>query len=326
MIEGKTISVVMATYNGEKFIIQQLESIRCQLLKPDEVIIVDDCSNDMTKEIITQFIKQHKLNHWRLINNSSNLGWKKNFYVASREAKGDIIFFSDQDDVWHKDKVGEMARCFVDKSMEALVCERRIIDQNGRLLLNRTEKRSFSNELKKTKCTESFYIKKTLGCCECVSRRVLDIYIKLQCPECGHDSQCGRIALLLDGLWRMDKPLIEYRVHSSNSSGISAKGSYGKSSIDSRISELETISLWLDKLSAKGFIDDIDTEICKQALEGVKVRLNYLKGEKEASLFQLFKYKRYYENTTMLIGDFAYKHRLNEVFGFFRWKLRKLFM
>ena len=63
----KTISVAMTTQNGEKFVEKQLISIFNQTRKPDEVIIVDDCSQDNTVKIIEQFIKKNKLQNWKLI-------------------------------------------------------------------------------------------------------------------------------------------------------------------------------------------------------------------------------------------------------------------
>ena len=66
------ISVVMATYNGEEFIEKQLESIRNQSLKPDEVIICDDCSTDSTERIIVDFIKKYNLLTWKYERNTEN--------------------------------------------------------------------------------------------------------------------------------------------------------------------------------------------------------------------------------------------------------------
>ena len=99
----------MATYNGEKYVIEQLESIKNQSLKPDEVIISDDCSTDNTRSLISEYIKKHNLTNWSLIENHVNKGYKKNFIDSLKFVNGDIVFLSDQDDVWDKEKIRKMA-------------------------------------------------------------------------------------------------------------------------------------------------------------------------------------------------------------------------
>ena len=75
-----TISVCMCTYNGEKYILPQLESIHAQTVAPDEVIICDDNSTDQTVSIIRDFIKEHGLEDtWSLHCNEENKGYPGNF-------------------------------------------------------------------------------------------------------------------------------------------------------------------------------------------------------------------------------------------------------
>ena len=73
------ISLIMAVYNGEKYLIKQLQSINNQTNKIDEVILIDDCSKDRSVEIIEEFIKENQLDNWKLIINNENLGYKNNF-------------------------------------------------------------------------------------------------------------------------------------------------------------------------------------------------------------------------------------------------------
>ena len=68
------ISLIMATYNGEKYIVEQMESIRRQTLQPDEVIICDDHSTDKTLTLMQEYVKKYKLN-WSIILNEKNLGY-----------------------------------------------------------------------------------------------------------------------------------------------------------------------------------------------------------------------------------------------------------
>ena len=95
------ISVCMASYNGEKYIKEQIESILKQLSDKDELVISDDGSTDSTIEVI-QSIHDERI---KLIHNQGEHGYSRNFENALKHSKGDYIFLSDQDDVWKDNKV-----------------------------------------------------------------------------------------------------------------------------------------------------------------------------------------------------------------------------
>ena len=110
------ISVALATYNGENFIIEQLRSILDQTLPVDEIIIRDDISSDNTARAIESYIKENQLQEkidFKV--NESNLGYASNFMGALRETKGDYVFFADQDDIWPKDRVERMVNALKEK-------------------------------------------------------------------------------------------------------------------------------------------------------------------------------------------------------------------
>lgn len=104
VMSEKKISVCMASYNGEKYIKEQLESILVQLGEEDEVIISDDGSSDHTLDIVRSFNDPRI----RIYDNQLEHGYSKNFENALNHAAGDLIFISDQDDVWMPDKVKVM--------------------------------------------------------------------------------------------------------------------------------------------------------------------------------------------------------------------------
>ena len=95
------VSVCIATYNGEKYLRQQIESILPQLSKEDEIVISDDCSTDRTVEILKVF-KDERI---KIFVNESNLGVVENFENAIKQSIGEYVFLSDQDDVWKPNKV-----------------------------------------------------------------------------------------------------------------------------------------------------------------------------------------------------------------------------
>ena len=110
------VSVAMATYNGEKYIKEQIQSILDNLMQDDELIISDDGSNDKTLDIISAFNDDRI----KVINGPKN-GIKQNFSNAIEKTTGDIIFLSDQDDIWMKDKVKKVLEQFEKKSDVTLI-------------------------------------------------------------------------------------------------------------------------------------------------------------------------------------------------------------
>lgn len=104
-------SIALCTYNGEKYIRQQLESIVAQTLQPDEIVICDDCSKDRTVQVVQDTLKDWA-GRWQLVCNEKNLGFKKNFEKAISLCHGDIIYLSDQDDVWDLRKIEIMDEVF----------------------------------------------------------------------------------------------------------------------------------------------------------------------------------------------------------------------
>jgi len=102
--KNSTISIAMTTYNGDKFVSEQIDSILNQTLKPKEIVISDDCSNDNTSCILIEYQKKYP-EMIKIIFNKEHLGGIKNAEKAAVNTCGDIIAFSDQDDVWLPQKL-----------------------------------------------------------------------------------------------------------------------------------------------------------------------------------------------------------------------------
>ena len=114
------ISIAMTTYNGSRFLEQQLKSLLRQTKKADEIIIVDDGSSDDTVAIIKKYLNVSNT-RIKLYINEVNLGVFKNFEKAISLCKGDIIFCCDQDDVWQFDKIEKHINNFDDDTMLAII-------------------------------------------------------------------------------------------------------------------------------------------------------------------------------------------------------------
>lgn len=130
------ISVCMGIYNGEAYIEEQLLSILNQTLKPDQVVLCDDCSTDRTIEKVENFLKEYALEKkWELYVNDKNKGYPANFYYAMSLCKGDYVFLADQDDIWDNRKLERMMSILVNDSGACVVsCKFGLIDEEGKCI------------------------------------------------------------------------------------------------------------------------------------------------------------------------------------------------
>lgn len=119
-----TTSVVIACYNGEKYILEQLESIRNQTVSPDEVLLCDDSSTDNTFEIVEKYIKDNELTGWRIQKNETNKGWKATFANLVLQASKDILILCDQDDIWYPNKLEtQVSALKAHNDVQLVVCD-----------------------------------------------------------------------------------------------------------------------------------------------------------------------------------------------------------
>ena len=129
-----TISVCMAIYNGKQYIYDQLESIRLQTREPEEVILCDDGSTDGTRELVRDYLREHReLTGWRLYCNEQNKGYPGNFYHAMGMCTKELVFPADQDDVWDRNKIARMSEVMErQEKIQVLGCLFGLIDAAGK--------------------------------------------------------------------------------------------------------------------------------------------------------------------------------------------------
>lgn len=224
------ISVALCTFNGEKYISEQLDSILSQSVPVDEIIVCDDCSTDATKQILRQYAMQFPF--IRLIENERNLGYIRNFEKAIRLCQGDYIFLSDQDDIWHSDKVAKSVSYLSGSGMYGAFTNARIIDHEGAFLgwtlfgVLQLEPYIQKGFLQKNifglLCFRgNFVTGATLVLTRMGKEKVLPFKTPLNTPHpIIHD---GWIALRLSGMNKLgfiDTPLIDYRTHSEQQIGL----------------------------------------------------------------------------------------------------------
>ncbi len=126
-----SVSVALCTYNGSKFINEQVDSLVNQTLPPDEIVVCDDNSKDDTLAKIAAFQRAYPNISFVIKKNERNLGVVKNFEQAAVLSHGDIIFFCDQDDVWDLNKIRRVVDCFTAHPSAYMVChDALIVDEN----------------------------------------------------------------------------------------------------------------------------------------------------------------------------------------------------
>lgn len=248
------VSIAMTTYNGERYIEQQLYSILKQTRAADEVVIFDDRSSDKTQNIVKEFIEKNNLNNWSFNINEKNIGFVNNFYNAIEKTSGDIIFLCDQDDVWHTDKMEKMLHCFIkNQDIKILNTGFRKIDQNGDIIPSKPILNRSNNNLIKQRIEEGCLMKFGLdyiiwknispGCTTAFSKDCKDFFMRNLTNLCPHDWELNIFGAVMDGLYFYNKPLIDYRIHSCNTIGladINIKERLRTSAKDPRIESAES--------------------------------------------------------------------------------------
>jgi glycosyltransferase involved in cell wall biosynthesis len=210
------ISVCMATYNGERYIKDQLLSILSQLGKDDEIIISDDLSTDSTIKII----KGLKDNRIILLRNRKFRSPIFNFENSLRHSKGDIIFLSDQDDLWRKNKV-KLVMKYMNK-YDLILTDADIINNDGVII----GQSFFKKNRSKVGLVKNIIKNSYLGCSMAFNRNILDIALPFPKDIPMHDWWIGLIGELYGNTYHIEKKLISYRRHNKNASSAYEKSNY----------------------------------------------------------------------------------------------------
>lgn len=212
------ISVLLCSYNGEKYIEKQLESILEQTILPDEVIIQDDCSKDRTVSICENFIDSHNLN-WTIIKNTENLGYRLNFITGIKKTSGDIVFLCDQDDIWGNKKIEIMSKLMKKDSIKSLASTYDLIDEEDNVV-KKHMKHPYRNinGIRKIKTKEFYRFPQYLGMTMAIKRDVIDAVDLDYADVVTHDVFLNYYAARVNGLYFLDKALTKRRSIGTNTS------------------------------------------------------------------------------------------------------------
>ncbi len=219
------IDILMATYNGSKYIKEQIDSILNQSYRDFRLIISDDSSSDDTAKIIKQLSKNDK----RIVffEQSINLGVVKNFEFLLEQVTSEYFMFSDQDDIWDKEKLQKSLDTLVKEKADLVYTDLRIIDENKNVIGDSYWKqKGFIHKIKKYNNYEALFLNNYItGCTMLVKSK----YIKqtephiLPLPNGNkymlHDNWTALIVAIQGKLAYVEEPLVNYRQHSQNQVG-----------------------------------------------------------------------------------------------------------
>jgi glycosyltransferase involved in cell wall biosynthesis len=238
------VTVILAAYNGDKYLMEQLQSLSFQEHAPDELIVCDDCSSDSTADIINDYrdIAPFPVS---VVRSMKRGGVSANFSHGLSLATGDYVFFCDQDDVWYPDKISRVIDVFEkNKLVDLVINDMVIVDE----------------KLVGTGVTMSEQVKHSgiqglaggvAGCATAVRASVLPLIMPVSTPVAQYDVWIHRLVDLWGGRYVLNAVLQKHRRHSHNFSK-------GLSSLQDKVSRLST--LW--------------SEFKKSPVRGIELRLN----------------------------------------------------
>ena len=291
------VDILLATYNGEKYLKEQLDSILNQTYSNFRLLISDDCSTDNTKKILEEY--RNNDNRIELYYQKENLGVIKNFEFLLRKVENNYYMFADQDDIWKKYKIEKSIKKIQDENCDLVYSDLEVVDENLNTKYESYWKlKGFYRKIKKYNNFESLYLNNFVTGCTIISKKEL-INKVLPLPNISkyvlHDYWLALIISQYGKISYIEEPLIKYRQHKSNNIGSKKKSSELKS-----IDEIRNLFIEVKKEHFKVFIENEDKFIDDKVKSLNKKALNYYEMlEKKKNInfknwtlfFKLYKYE-----------------------------------
>lgn len=228
-----SVSVVLATFNGERYLGEQLESLRQQTQLPDEVIIVDDCSVDSTPQIIADFTRTAQF-PVRVFEFTRHLGTLAAFEEGLRTARGEILVICDQDDRWMPEKIAVMTERMAERP-DALLAfsDAVLIDSEGQpLSRSRWRVSGFGPRewalMVHDPLGQMLARQVVSGCTAAIRRKLVDVLLPFPTElhpaldDMMYDRWISLVAAATAEVLTVPERLVEYRIHSEQQIGIPA--------------------------------------------------------------------------------------------------------
>lgn len=217
-----SVSVVMPVFNGRRFVVEQIHSIVTQLEPGDELIVIDDASTDDTVSLIESLgapcVRIHR--------SAVNRGTVRSFERGLQLARGQIVFLSDQDDIWLPGKRAAFAREFaLDSRVLVVISDAQLIDTTGAVIAPSFMrlKGGFSGGLWST-----LWRNRYMGCAMAVRRALLDLALPIPARVPMHDMWLGVLGSLEGRVVFIDRPYVQYRRHEANLTGLRSRAPFAE--------------------------------------------------------------------------------------------------
>ena len=233
------IGIVLATYNGEKYLAQMLDSLVAQTRPADFIVAVDDGSKDNTPAILKSYQDRLPLQVTILEKNSGHrAAFSKALELAQPQlSSNDLIALADQDDVWLPQKLEILEKEIQDKSL--VFGDAQVVDANGKIIAESW--RSYSKIEKKISIEQQIAgINNVTGCLSLFSASLLDAILPIPEGVTVHDRWIAMLADKHNGVAAIDTPVVQYRIHGNNAVGGVAAPSMSKT-LETQIQWSQTI-------------------------------------------------------------------------------------
>ena len=234
------VDILLATYNGEKYIKEQVESILNQTYENIRIIISDDCSTDNTRQVLKEYENNEKI---KIFYQEKNLGYVKNFEFLLKQVESNLYMLSDQDDVWKKEKVEKSVEKIESEKLDLVFGDLEVVDENLNTLYKSYNRyMHLIHKIKKyQKDYRLQYLYNCMTGCTIISRKNW-IDKVLPFPTNSkymiHDYWLGLVIALNGKVGYIEEPYILYRQHGKNQ-----VGSKKASKTASKLEEVRNISI-----------------------------------------------------------------------------------
>lgn len=207
--EGSLVSIAMCTYNGERFVKEQLDSLIAQDYPNLEIIIIDDRSTDSTFDILKEYEVAHS--HICVIRNEENLGFVRNFEKAISLCSGEYVSLCDQDDIWLPHKITTLVNNIGDAGL--IYSAVQMIDENGSYI----DKISPSANRLDGKCYMGLLLHNCVHGHACLIKKdIVNMALPFPATIDTHDHWIAFVAAAGDGIKASSEVLSLYREHETN--------------------------------------------------------------------------------------------------------------
>jgi len=300
------IDILMATYNGEKYLKEQLDSILEQSYKEFRLLISDDCSTDSTRDILQEYVQ--KDNRIVVFLQNKNLGVLKNFEYLMKKVESDCFMFADQDDVWQKDKIKNSVDKMKETDSDLVYTNLEVVNENLDILNSSYWKlKGFEKKVKKYNNFESVYLNNFItGCTMLVKSKWIEKILPLphKSKYILHDYWTALVVSKFGKMSYIEQPQVKYRQHLENNIG-----SKRRSDKINDFDEMRNLFIDVKKDHFKIFIKNSDVFDDEEIKKLNKMSYEYFDELKNVPKISIKNYKLFwklykYENFVYALENF----------------------